>query len=97
MEENKEKTERKCPKCGSTKNQMNSGFTSARSQRCLCWQCKHKYTPKPQKWVYTEEERKQALRMITDGATGRGVGRQLNMSKANAYRWAREETKKGTV
>jgi transposase-like protein len=85
----------KCPKCGSTKNQMKSGFTRAGSQRHLCRQCKHKYTPNPQKWAYTEEERKQALRLITDGATGRGVGRQLNMSKSNAYRWAVEESKKG--
>ena len=97
MEKIEKQAELECPKCGNNKNQMKSGFTMAGSQRILCWHCKHKYTPNPQKWTYTEEERKQAIRMITDGATGRGVGRQLNMSKSNAYRWAIEESKKGTL
>jgi len=90
MEEKK-----KCPKCGEEARQMKMGFTGAGSQRVLCGKCKSTYTPKPCKWKYTEEERKQALKMITDGCTGRAVGRQLKMSKANAYRWAREEAKKG--
>lgn len=97
MKENEEGVRRKCPKCGKEDKQMNSGFTVAGSQRCLCGYCKCKYTPNPRKWVYTGEERKQALRLIMDGVTGRGVGRQMNMSKANVYRWAREEAKKGTL
>ena len=84
-----------CPKCGSTENQMNNGFTGAGSQRCLCWHCKHRYTPKPKKWKYSEEERKQALRLLTDGSTGRAVGRAMDMAKSNVYRWAQEESKKG--
>jgi hypothetical protein len=35
------------------------------------------------------------LRLLTGGNTGSGVGRALNMSKANAYRWAMELAKKG--
>ena len=89
--------ERKCPKCGAENSQWNIGLTKAGSQRCRCGICKKDYTPNPKKWAYTEEERKQALRLITDGSTGRGVGRQMSMSKSNAYRWAEEESKKGTL
>jgi transposase-like protein len=84
-----------CPKCKSKNGQWKNGFTKAETQRYRCGKCKHTYTPNPKKWAYTEEERLQALRLITDGSTGRGVGRALNMSKANAYRWARELAKKG--
>jgi transposase len=58
--------------------------------------CKRDYTPVPRKWVYSDEERKAALRLMSDGATGRAVGRQLKMSKSNAYRWSNEYAKKGT-
>ena len=60
----------------------------------FCNVCKCKYTPNPKSRAYSEEVRKQALRLLTLGNTGRGVGKALNMSKANAYRWAREEEKK---
>jgi transposase-like protein len=92
MEEKK-----KCPKSGAEERQMKMGVTCAGSQRVLCGKCKRTYTPNRRKWVYTEEERKLALKMITDGSTGRAVGRQLGMSKANAYRWAVEASKKGTL
>jgi len=57
---------------------MKKGFTRAGSQRRLCNKCKHKYTPNPKKWAYTEEERKQALRLLLLG--GRGVGKALVIS-----------------
>jgi len=85
----------KCPRCNSVNGQWKVGLTKAGSQRYRCGKCRKDYTPNPVKWIYTEEERKQALRLITDGSTGRGVGRALNMSKANAYRWAKELAKKG--
>ena len=64
------------------------------SQRMYCPECKHKYTPNPKSRAYSEDVRKQALQLLALGNTGRGVGKALNMSKANAYRWAREEVKK---
>jgi len=75
--------------------QWKVGFTKAGSQRYRCGKCRKNYTPDPVKWAYTEDERKQALRILTDGATGRAVGRAMNMSKANAYRWSKELAKKG--
>ncbi len=88
-------TEKKgCPKCGSEKGQHKKGYTSAGSQRMYCNGCGHKYTPRPKSRAYSEEKRKEALRLLALGNTGRGVGKALNMSKANAYRWAKEEAKK---
>jgi len=73
---------------------MKKGFTGAGSQRRFCNKCKHKYTPNPKKWAYTEEERRQALRLLLSGNSGRGVGKALGMSRSNAYRWAAEEGEK---
>ena len=93
MEE--EKTPRpKCPKCGRSDRQNRKGFTSAGSQRYFCNACKYKYNPSPKKWVYTSDERKQAMRLLLLGNSGRAVGKALNMSKSNVYRWAVEEGKK---
>jgi transposase-like protein len=59
-----------------------------------CNICGSKYTPAPKGRAYSEEMLKQALCLLALGNTGRGVGRALNMSKANAYQWAKEEAKK---
>ena len=82
-----------CPKCGG-EHCIKRGFTAAGSQIYYCKACRASFTPSPKKWAYSEEDRLRALRMLADGATGRGVGRQLKMSKANAYRWATELAKK---
>jgi len=87
----------KCPRCNSKSGQWKNGFTKADSQRYRCGKCKCTYTPERKKWGYTEEEKKQALRLLTDGTTGRAVGRAMSMSKANAYRWAKEFAKKGLL
>ena len=92
-----EKKNIECLKCKETEDQIRAGFTSLGNQRYLCKKCGCKYSLIKKQRGYSEEERKQALRMMTDGATGRSVGRQLNMSKANAYRWSRELAKKGAL
>ena len=86
----------KCPHCNNADNQVKAGLTTAGSQRYYCKDCKKYYCPNPKKWKYTEEERKAALRLLASGATGRGVGKVLKMAKSNAYRWAKEEAKKGS-
>jgi len=87
----------RCPACNSISGQWKNGFTRPGTQRYRCGKCKRVYTPYPKKWVYTDEERKRALRSLTDGNTGRAVGRAMNMSKANAYRWSKELAKKGLI
>jgi transposase-like protein len=89
-----ENKEIKCPKCGRTTKQHKKGFTGSGSQRMFCTMCKYKYTPEPKSRAYGEEVREMAQRMLLSGNTGRGIGKILNMSKANAYRWAREDVKK---
>lgn len=89
-----EKKEVECPKCGAGKRQQKKGYTSAGSQRMYCSNCGCKYTPKPKSRAYSEDVRKQALRLLALGNTGRGIGKVLNMNRSNAYRWAREEAKK---
>ena len=83
-----------CPKCGDNKSQWKSGKTVAGSQRYNCGVCDKYYTPAPKKWAYTEEERKEVLRMLVNRNTGRGIGKQKKMHHSNAYRWAQEEQKK---
>jgi len=87
--------EKKCPHCGATEHQHSIGRTKAGSRRYRCKTCKRDYTPEPKKWKYSQEEKTQAKKMLTLGNTGRGIGKIMGMNKSNAYRWAREEEKKG--
>jgi len=93
--ESMKKEERTCPYCGATERQQSKGKTKAGSRRFRCKYCNREYTPNPKRWVYTEEERNQALRLLLLGNSGRAVGKALGMSKANAYRWAKDAQKKG--
>jgi transposase-like protein len=90
----KEET-RVCPKCGSREKQYGIGKTSAGSRRYRCAICRREYTPNPKKQKYTQSERKEALRLLLLGNSGRAVGKALGMNKSNAYRWAKEAQKKG--
>lgn len=90
-----EKEARKCPNCGSTEKQHSIGKTKAGSRRYRCTMCKREYTPNPKKQAYTESERKEALRLLLLGNSGRAVGKALGMNKSNAYRWAKEAQKRG--
>jgi len=84
----------KCPKCGRVEGQTRKGFTGGGSQRYYCTVCRYKYNPNPKKWAYTEAERKEALKLLMLGNSGRAVGKALGMCRANAYRWAAEAEKK---
>jgi transposase-like protein len=88
-----EKEKRECPHCGATEKQHRIGTTKAGSRRFRCKICHHDYTPEPKKWAYTEAEKKEAMRLLLLGNTGRAVGKALGMNKSNAYRWAVEAKK----
>jgi len=90
-----EKEKRVCPYCGAMAGQHSIGKTKAGSRRCRCTSCRRDYTPEPKKWGYTAEEKKEALRLLLLGNSGRAVGKALGMNKSNAYRWAEEAEKKG--
>jgi len=93
---NENKEERVCPKCGAVGNQTKYGFSGSGNQRYKCKECKREYTPNPMPHGYDKEKKELALKLLTQGMTGRGIGKVLGMSKANAYRWAQEAQKKGS-
>jgi len=82
--------ERVCPKCGQTTNQVNAGHNRSGTQRCICRDCDYKYTLNPKTHEYSEEVKQMALRIYYSGVSGRGVGKVLNMSKANIYNWIKK-------
>jgi len=49
-----------------------------------------KYTLEPKRNAYSEETRALALKIYYAGASGRGVGKVLGMSKANVYNWIKK-------
>ena len=90
MRKAKELEGRKCPKCGKEENQINAGYNESGTQRCVCKSCNCKYTLKPKSRAYSEEFQQMALRIYYSGVSGRGVGKVLNMSKANVYNWIKK-------
>ncbi|HCC35916.1 MAG TPA: hypothetical protein DEQ02_09975 [Ruminococcaceae bacterium] len=83
---------RRCPKCGKVENQINAGYNRSGTQRCVCKDCNHKYTLNGKTREYSAEVRDQAIRAYYSGVSGRGVGKLLNMSKANVYNWIKKRS-----
>lgn len=85
-----EKEENKCPQCGSVTGQHRHGVTPYGTQRIRCAGCGKQYTLNPKTRGYSEEVKRKAMQLMIDGMSGRAIGRQLGMSKANAYNWAKK-------
>ncbi|MCL2057295.1 MAG: hypothetical protein FWH02_08785 [Oscillospiraceae bacterium] len=85
IEENK-----KCPECGKVENQRKNGRNRSGTQRIVCGHCKKSYTLEAKRHAYSEETRELALKIFYAGASGRGVGKVLGMSKANVYNWVKK-------
>jgi transposase-like protein len=81
---------KKCPKCGRSDSQMKNGSNRSGTQRIMCRHCKKTYTLEPKRNAYDEETRALALKIYYAGASGRGVGKVLGMSKANVYNWIKK-------
>ena len=79
-----------CPRCGSTEKQHKHIANKSGSERYQCRVCGKTYTTEPQKYTYTEEERKTAIKTYYECKSGRAVGRLLGMSRSNAVRWIKE-------
>ena len=80
----------KCPQCGSEKGQHKHGMTPYGTQRKRCAGCGKQYTINPKRRGYCAEAQSKAMRLLVDGMSGRAIGRQLGMSKANVYNWAKK-------
>ena len=81
---------RRCPKCGNLEKQINKGYNRSGTQRCMCLTCGMYYTLEPKKHEYPEETKELAIKMFYSGVSGRGVGKDLRMNKANVYRWIKK-------
>ena len=79
-----------CPVCGCRGNQSKKGFNRSGTQRCICKECGATHTLDPKQKEYPEEVKQAAIKAYYSGATGRGVGRLFNMSKANVYNWIKK-------
>ena len=89
-----EKITKACPKCGSEKEKMKRGKNRSGTQRIMCMECGIRFTLDPKKREYSEEIRNQAIKTYYAGASGRGVGKIFNMSKANVYNWIKKNDSK---
>jgi len=81
---------RQCPKCGETEKQMNAGFNRSGTQRCVCRDCKYKYTLNGKTRAIPEEIRKQAIKTYYSGISARGVGEIFGMGKENVLNWIKK-------
>ena len=74
-----------CRYCENIEKQVKAGKNRSGTQRCFCNNCKKYYTLDPKTREIPEEIRRQAMKTYYAGASGRGVGKIFNMSKANVY------------
>lgn len=84
----------RCKNCKREDNQIKAGKTRAGSQMYKCKHCKKRYTPKPKERCYSEEIKKQAIKLYMEGNSGRAVGRILKISKNTCLYWIRKYAKK---
>ena len=90
MKTTNEGKDRQCPKCGQTEKQMNAGFNRSGTQRCVCRDCKYKYTLNGKTREIPEEIRQQAIKTYYSGVSARGVGKLFGMGKENVLRWLKK-------
>jgi len=81
---------RQCPKCGQTEKQMNAGFNRSGTQRCICRDCKYKYTFNGKTREHPAELRQKAIKTYYSGVSARGVGKIFGMGKENVLRWIKK-------
>ena len=84
----------KCERCKNEKEQIKVGKTKAGSQKYKCKVCGKVYTPKPKERNYSEEIKRQAIKLYMEGNSGRAVGRILGISKNTCLYWIRKYAKK---
>lgn len=86
----KEIAGRKCPKCGSTTEQIMFGKNLKGIQRCRCKKCGKIYTMEKPQPLYPEEVKEQAIKAYYSGLSARQVGKMFGMNKANVLNWIKK-------
>ena len=84
----------KCKNCKTEKLQIKAGKTKAGSQRYKCKICGKYYITNAQERTYSEEVKKQAIKLYMEGNSGRAVGRILGIGKNMCLYWIRKYAKK---
>ena len=84
----------KWKRCKKEDKQIKAGKTKAGSQVYKCKHCGKTYTPKPKERKYSEEIKRQAIKLYMEGNSGRAVGRILGISKNTCLYWIRKYAKK---
>jgi transposase-like protein len=85
--------EKMCPRCDASEGQMLDGKNKSGTQKILCRFCKKSYTLNPKSKAYNDDVRKEALKLLLAGISGRRVGQLLGFSKANVYNWCKDVKK----
>ena len=83
----------RCTECKAEQNQVKAGKTAAGSQRYKCKVCGKVYTPNPKERSYSgysEDIKKQAIKLYMEGNSGRAVGRILGIGKNMCLYWLRQ-------
>ena len=71
----------KCKRCKKEDKQIKAGKTRAGSQVYKCKHCGKTYTPNPKERNYSEEIKRQAIKLYMEENSERAVGRILGISK----------------
>ena len=82
-----------CKNCGKETGQIKAGKTRVGSQKYKCKHCGKVYTPNPKERSYSEEIKKQAIKLYMEGNSGRAVGRILGISKNICLYWIKKYAK----
>ncbi len=77
----------RCAYCHSTEEQIKSGLNASGSQRFRCRLCDRIYTPEPSPNGYSDEVRRQAVKLYLEGTNLRRIGRLLSVNHQSVTNW----------
>jgi transposase-like protein len=76
-----------CPHCASAEAQTKAGHTHTGSQRYKCRACARIYTPDPKPLGYSDEVKREAVRLYLEGTNFRRIGRVLGVNHQSVINW----------
>jgi transposase-like protein len=80
-----------CPYCQSS-ILVKRGHNRSGSQRCLCRDCGHTFTPQANRRGYPDEMHQRAVQLYLEGTNLRRIGRLLGVDHMTVAAWVRQHT-----
>ena len=77
-----------CPHCGS--NRLPKAGLSRGKQTYRCGECLHRFTPEGNRSYYSEEIKRQAIAMYTEGMGYAAISRVLDVKPETVYSWVKK-------